>query len=424
MKKKRVTRTLICRLTLAFIICMSVVQTVFADDNKSINNFKANDFYIAYQNNSLEYIKTNTDTKVTKFIDKITFGFFADTSTITSNGKQNKNFVSKRIVLKDNETNLDIINLENRDTGNVYYTVETRILKGGLRNKDSKIKNVDFESIFSNNYYNNFDSKSKFDNYFENTKLLIRDTNDSTIFYDKLKSYNFSANEIKSGNYTLAYKFFIDKNVKAHNNFTVIYKINAFDSNSNLKSTIYCISEKNLDKDYGVSLAYIIIAIIAFLTAIKLYISRNYINNCEANGRINKLFRFLFAFIKKKIVFVFFSTTIFIICILYINGYRINVASNDSMSPEIKVNDCIVTKEITDYRADFKNGDNVIFETQNIDSQIMGKCKLKGNEVVKLETIKDKEKIDTDNDNIKAKIKFRIPKGGYIFNLFSNLFRE
>ena len=69
-------------------------------------------------------------------------------------------------------------------------------------------------------------------------------------------------------------------------------------------------------------------------------------------------------------------------------------------------------------------GDNVIFETQNIDSQIMGKCKLKGNETVKLETIKDKEKIDTDNDNIKAKIKFRIPKGGYIFNLFSNLFRK
>ena len=254
--------------------------------------------------------------------------------------------------------------------------------------------------------------------------MLIRDTNDSIIFYDKLKSYNFSANEIKSGNYTLAYKFFIDKNVKANSNFTVVYKINAFDSGNNLKSTIYCISEKSLNKDYGVSLAYTIIAIIVFLTIIKLYNNRSYINNCEAGSKINKLFRFLFIFTKKKIVFVFFSITIFIICILYINGYRINVASNGSMSPEIKVNDCIVTKEITDYRADFKNGDNVIFETQNIDSQIMGKCKLKGNETVKLETIKDKEKIDTDNDNIKAKIKFRIPKGGYIFNLFSNLFRK
>lgn len=424
MKKKRFIRTLIYRLILTFIICIFVTQTIFADDNKSINNFKANDFYITYQNNKLEYIKTNSDTKVTKFIDKVTFGFFTDTSTIIGDNKQSNNFVSKRIVLKNNETNLDIINLENRDTGNVYYTVETMILKGGLRNKDNKIKNVDFESIFSNNSYNNFDSKSKFDNYFKNTKLLIRDTNDSTIFYDKLKSYNFSANEIKSGNYTLAYKFFIDKNIKSNNNFTVIYKISAFDSNSNLKSTIYCISEKNLSKDYSVSLAYVIITIISFLTIIKLYINRNYINNCRVNSKINKLFRFLFIFVKKKIIFVFFSATIFIICILYINGYRINIASNDSMSPEIKSNDCIVTKEITDYRADFKNGDNVIFETQNIDSQIMGKCKLKGNELVKLETIKDKEKIDTDNDNIKAKIKFRIPKGGYIFNLFSNLFRK
>ena len=420
---ERFTRTLICRLILTFIICIFVAQTVFADDNKSINNFKANDFYITYRNNSLEYIKTNSDTKVTKFIDKATFGFFADTSTIIGGNKQNKNFVSKRIVLKNNETNLDIINLENRDTENVYYTVETRILKGGLRNKDNKINNIDFENIFSNSS-NNFKGKNKFDNYFKNTKLLIRDTNDSTIFYDKLKSYNFSANEIKSGNYTLAYKFFIDKNVKTDNDFTVIYKINAFDSNSNLKSTIYCISEKNLGKDYSILLAYVIIVIIAFLTVIKLYINRNYINNCEVNSKINKLFRFLFAFAKMKIVFVFFSTTIFIICVLYINGYRINVASNGSMSPEIKANDCIVTKEITDYRADFKNGDNVIFETQNIDSQIMGKCKLKGNEVVKLETIKDKEKINTDNDNIKAKIKFRIPKGGYIFNLFSNLFRK
>ena len=424
MWKKRVTRTLIYRIILTFIICIFVSQTAFADDNKSINNFKANDFYIAYQNNSLGYIKTNSDTKVSKFIDKVTFGFFADTSTIISDDKQNKNFVSKRIVLKNNETNLDIINLENRDTGNVYYTVETIILKGELRNKDNKIKNVNFENLFSNSYYNNFKSKDKFDDYFKNTKLLIRDTNDSTIFYDKLKSYSFSANEIKSGNYTLAYKFFIDKNIEANNNFTVIYKINAFDSNGNLKSTIYCISEKNLSKNYSVSLAYVIITIVAFLTTIKLYTNRNYINNCESNGKINKLFRFLFTFIKKKFVFVFFSATIFIICILYINGYRINVASNDSMSPEIKVNDCIVTKEITDYRADFKNGDNVIFETQNIDSQIMGKCKLKGNEIVKLETIKDKEKIDTDNDNIKAKIKFRIPKGGYIFNLFSNLFRK
>lgn len=424
MEKKRATRTLIYRLILTFIICIFVPQTTFADDNKSINNFKANDFYIAYQNNSLEYIKTNSDTKLTKFIDKVTFGFFTDTSTIIVDNKQNKNFVSKRIVLKNNETNLDIINLENRDTGNVYYTVETRILKGNIRNKDNKINNVDFESIFANNSYNNFSNKSKFDKYFKNTKLLIRDTNDSTIFYDKLKSYNFSVNEIKSGNYTLAYKFFIDKNVKANSDFTVVYKISAFDSNSNLKSTIYCISEKNLSKDYSVSLAYVIIAIIAFLTATKLYINRSYINNCDTNGKINKLFRFLFTFIKKKFVFVFFSTTIFIICILYINGYRINVASNDSMSPEIKVNDCIVTKEVTDYRADFKNGDNVIFETRNIDSQIMGKCKLKGNELVKLETIKDKEKIDTDNDNIKAKIKFSIPKGGYIFNLFSNLFRK
>ena len=423
MKRKRFTRTLICRLILTFIICIFITQTTFADDNKSINNFKANDFYIAYQNNSLEYIKINSDTKVTKFIDKVTFGFFTDTSTIIGDNKQNNNFVSKRIVLKNNETNLDIINLENRDTANVYYTVETRILKGVLRNKDNKIKNVNFENIFSNDSYN-FNSKNKFDNYFKNTKLLIRDTNDSTIFYDKLKSYNFSVNEIKSGNYTIAYKFFIDKNVKANSDFTVVYKISAFDSNSNLKSTIYCISEKNLSKDYSVLLAYVIIAIIAFLTIIKLYINRNYINNYKTNGKINKLFRFLFVFIKKKIVFVFFSTTIFIVCILYINGYRINVASNDSMSPEIKVNDCIVTKEITDYRADFKNGDNVIFETQNIDSQIMGKCKLKGNELVKLETIKDKEKIDTDNDNIKAKIKFSIPKGGYIFNLFSNLFRK
>lgn len=417
-------KNLLYKILLAFIICIFVTQTTFANDNKSINNFKANDFYIAYQNGNLEYIKTNSDTKVTKFIDKATFGFFTDTSTIIGDNKQNKNFVSKRIVLKNNETSIDIINLENRDTENVYYTVGAKILKGELRNKDNKIKNVNFENIFSNNTYNNFNSKSKFDNYFKNTKLLIRDTNDSTIFYDKLKSYNFSANEIKSGNYTLAYKFFIDKNVKANSNFTVIYKINAFDSNSNLKSTIYCISEKNLGKDYGILLAYIIIAIIGFLTAMKLYINRSYINNCDTNGKINKLFIFLFTFIKKKFVFVFFSTAIFITCILYINGYRINVASNDSMSPEIKANDCIVTKEITDYRADFKNGDNVIFETQNIDSQIMGKCKLKGNEVVKLETVKDKEKIDTDNDNIKAKIKFRIPKGGYIFNLFSNLFRK
>ena len=424
MRRKRFTRTLIYRLILTFIICIFITQPTFADDNKSINNFKANDFYITYQNNSLEYIKTNSDTKVTKFIDKATFGFFADTSTIIGDNKQSSNFVSKRIVLKNNETNLDIINLENRDTGNVYYTVETRILKGELRNKDNKIKNINFESIFSNNSYNNFDSKSNFDNYFKNTKLLIRDTNDSTIFYDKLKSYNFSTNEIKSGNYTLAYKFFIDKNVKSNSNFTVVYKVNAFDSNGNLKSTIYCISEKNLSKDYSVSLAYVIIAIIAFLTIIKLYINRDYINNCSTNSKIKRLFRFLFIFIKKKIVFVFFYTAIFIICVLYINGYRINVASNDSMSPEIKVNDCIVTKEITDYRADFKNGDNVIFETQNIDSQIMGKCKLKGNELVKLETIKDKENIDTDNDNIKAKIKFRIPKGGYIFNLFSSLFRK
>lgn len=424
MRKKRITRTLIYRLILTFIICIFIAQPTFADDNKSINNFKANDFYIAYQNNSLEYIKTNSDTKVTKFIDKATFGFFTDTSTIVGDNKQSNNFVSKRIVLKNNETNLDIINLENRDTGNVYYTVETRILKGELRNKDNKIKNINFESIFSNNSYNNFDSKSNFDNYFKNTKLLIRDTNDSTIFYDKLKSYNFSTNEIKSGNYTLAYKFFIDKNVKSNSNFTIVYKVDAFDSNSNLKSTIYCISEKNISKDYGISLAYVIIAIIAFLTATKLYINRNYINNCDTNGKINKLFKFLFIFIKRRIVFVFFSATIFIICILYINGYRINVASNGSMYPEIKANDCIITKEITDYRADFKNGDNVIFETQNIDSQIMGKCKLKGNETVKLETIKDKEKIDTDNDNIKAKIKFRIPKGGYIFNLFSNLFRK
>lgn len=424
MKRKWFTRTLIYRLTLVFIIFVFIAQPIFADDNKSINNFKANDFYVAYQNNNLKYIKINSDIKVTKFIDKATFGFFADTSTIIGENKQNKNFVSKRIVLKNNETNLDIINLENRDTGNIYYTVDTKILKGGVRNKDNKIKNINFENIFANSSYNNFNSKNKFDNYFKNTKLLIRDTNDSTIFYDKLKSYNFSANKIKSGNYTLAYKFFIDKNVKVNSDFTVIYKISAFDSNSNLKSTIYCISEKNFSKDYSVSLAYVIIAIIAFLTAIKLYTNRNYINNCNDNGKINKLFRFLFTFVKKKIVFVFFSTIIFIICILYINGYRINVASNDSMSPEIKVNDCIVTKEITDYRADFKNGDNVIFETQNIDSQIMGKCKLKGNETVKLETIKDKEKIDTDNDNIKAKIKFRIPKGGYIFNLFSNLFRK
>ena len=415
----RVTRTLIYRLTLVFIIFVFITQPIFADDNKSINNF-----YIAYQKNNLEYIKTNSDTEVTKFIDKVTFGFFADTPTIIGGNKQNKNFVSKRIVLKNNETNLDIINLENRDTENVYYTVETRILKGNLRNKDNKINNIDFESIFANNSYNNFNSKNKFDNYFKNTKLLIRDTNDSTIFYDKLKSYNFNVNKIKSGNYTLAYKFFIDKNVETNNNFTVVYKISAFDSNNNLKSTIYCISEKNINKDYGISLAYIVITIIAFLTSVKLYNNRSYINNYNAYGKINKLFRFLFTFIKKKIVFVFFSTAIFIICILYINGYRINVASNNSMSPEIKVNDCIVTKEITDYRADFKNSDNVIFETQNIDSQIMGKCKLKGNEIVKLETIKDKEKIDTDNDNIKAKIKFRIPKGGYIFNLFSNLFRK
>ena len=421
---KRFTRTLIYRLTLVFIVFVFIAQPIFADDNKSINNFKANDFYITYQNNNLEYIKTNSDTKVTKFIDKVTFGFFTDTSTIIVDNKQNKNFISKRIILKNNETNLDIINLENRDTGNVYYTVETRILKGELRNKDNKIKNVDFENIFANNSYSNFGNKSKFGDYFKNTKLLIRDTNDSTIFYDKLKSYNFSVNEIKSGNYTLAYKFFIDKNVPTNSNFTVIYKISAFDSSNNLKSTFYCISEKSLDKDYGVSLAYIIIAIVAFLTAVKLYNNRSYINNYSANSRINKVFRFLFTFIKKKIVFVFFSVTIFIICILYINGYRINVASNNSMLPEIKANDCIITKEITDYRADFKNGDNVIFETQNIDSQIMGKCKLKGNETVKLETIKDKEKIDTDNDNIKAKIKFRIPKGGYIFNLFSNLFRK
>ena len=421
---KRFTKTLIYRLTLVFIIFVFIAQPIFADDNKSINNFKANDFYVTYQNNNLKYIKTNTDTKVTKFIDKVTFGFFTDTSTIIDNNKQNKNFVSKRIILKNNETSLDIINLENRDTGNVYYTVEARILKGGLRRKDNKIKNIDFENIFANNSYNSFGNKDKFDNYFKNTKLLIRDTNDSTIFYDKLKSYNFSVNEIKSGNYTLAYKFFIDKNVKTNNDFTVVYKISAFDSSNNLKSIIYCISEKSLDKDYGVSLAYVIIAIIAFLTAVKLYNNRNYINNCAANSKISKLFGFLFMFVKKKIVFIFFSTTIFIICILYINGYRINVASNDSMSPEIKANDCIVTKEVTDYRADFNNGDNVIFETQNIDSQIMGKCKLKGNEVVKLETIKDKEKIDTDNDNIKAKIKFRIPKGGYIFNLFSNLFRK
>ena len=424
MKMKWFTRTLIYRLTLVFIIFVFIAQPIFADDNKSINNFKANDFYIAYQNNSLEYIKTNSNTKVTKFIDKVTFGFFTDTSTIIVDNKQNKNFVSKRIVLKNNETNLDIINLENRDTGNVYYTVETRILKGNIRNKDNKINNIDFESIFDNNSYNNFSNKSKFDKYFKNTKLLIRDTNDSTIFYDKLKSYNFSVNEIKSGNYTLAYKFFIDKNVKTNNDFTVVYKISAFDSSNNLKSIIYCISEKSLDKDYGVSLAYTIIAIVAFLTAVKLYNNRSYINNYSTNIIINKVFRFLFAFTKKRIVFVFFSTTIFIICILYINGYRINVASNNSMLPEIKANDCIITKEITDYRADFKNGDNVIFETQNIDSQIMGKCKLKGNETVKLETIKDKEKIDTDNDNIKAKIKFRIPKGGYIFNLFSNLFRK
>ena len=419
-------RTLIYRLTLVFIVFITIAQPIFADDNKSINNFKANDFYIAYQdNNNLKYIKTNSDTKVTKFIDKITFEFFTNTSTIISgNNRQNWSFISKKIVLKNNETNLDIINLENRDTENVYYTVEAKVLRGIIRNKDNKINNIDFESIFANNSYNSFGNKSKFDDYFKNTKLLIRDTNDSTIFYDKLKSYSFSANEIKSGNYTLAYKFFIDKNVKTNNNFTVVYKISAFDSSSNLKSTIYCISEKSLDKDYGVSLAYIIIAIITFLTAVKLYNNRNYMNNCGANGKINKLFRFLFAFTKKKIVFVFFSTTIFIVCILYINGYRINVASNNSMYPEIKANDCIVTKEITDYRADFKNGDNVIFETQNIDSQIMGKCKLKGNEVVKLETIKDKEKIDTDNDNIKAKIKFRIPKGGYIFNLFSNLFRK
>lgn len=421
---KRFTRTLIYRLTLVFIIFAFIAQPIFADDNKSINNFKANDFYIAYQNNNLEYIKTNTDTKVTKFIDKATFGFFADTSTIIGDNKQSNNFVSKRIVLKNNETNLDIINLENRDTGNVYYTVETRILKGELRNKDNKIKNIDFENTFANNSYNNFGNKSKFDNYFKNTKLLIRDTNDSTIFYDKLKSYNFSANEIKSGNYTLAYKFFIDKNVKTNNDFTVVYKISAFDSSNNLKSIIYCISEKSLDKDYGISLAYTIIAIVAFLTAVKLYNNRSYINNYSTNSRINKVFRFLFTFAKKRIVFVFFSVTIFIICILYINGYKINVASNNSMLPEIKANDCIITKEITDYRADFKNGDNVIFETQNIDIQIMGKCKLKGNETVKLETIKDKEKIDTDNDNIKAKIKFRIPKGGYIFNLFSNLFRK
>ena len=420
---KRFTRTLIYRLTLVFIIFAFIAQPTFADDNKSINNFKANDFYIDYQNN-LEYIKTNTDTKVTKFIDKVTFGFFSDTSTIIGDNKQNKNFVSKRIVLKNNETNLDIINLENRDTENVYYTVETRILKGNIRNKENKINNIDFEGIFANNSYNNFGNKSKFDKYFKNTKLLIRDTNDSTIFYDKLKSYNFSVNEIKSGNYTLAYKFFIDKNVKTNNDFTVVYKISAFDSSNNLKSIIYCISEKSLDKDYGVSLAYTIIAIVAFLTAVKLYNNRSYINNYSTNSRINKVFRFLFAFAKKRIVFVLFSATIFIICILYINGYRINVASNNSMLPEIKANDCIITKEITDYRADFKNGDNVIFETQNIDSQIMGKCKLKGNETVKLETIKDKEKIDTDNDNIKAKIKFRIPKGGYIFNLFSNLFRK
>lgn len=421
---KRFTRTLIYRLTLVFIIFAFIAQPTFADDNKSINNFKANDFYIDYQNNNLEYIKTNTDTKVTKFIDKVTFGFFSDTSTIIGDNKQNKNFVSKRIVLKNNETNLDIINLENRDTENVYYTVETRILKGNIRNKENKINNIDFEGIFANNSYNNFGNKSKFDKYFKNTKLLIRDTNDSTIFYDKLKSYNFSVNEIKSGNYTLAYKFFIDKNVKTNNDFTVVYKISAFDSSNNLKSIIYCISEKSLDKDYGVSLAYTIIAIVAFLTAVKLYNNRSYINNYSTNSRINKVFRFLFAFAKKRIVFVLFSATIFIICILYINGYRINVASNNSMLPEIKANDCIITKEITDYRADFKNGDNVIFETQNIDSQIMGKCKLKGNETVKLETIKDKEKIDTDNDNIKAKIKFRIPKGGYIFNLFSNLFRK
>lgn len=424
MKKKRFTKTLIYRLILVFIIFVFVTQPIFADDNKSINNFKANDFYIAYQNNNLEYIKTNLDTKVIKFIDKVTFGFFTDTSTIIGDNKQNKNFVSKRIVLKDNETNLDIINLENRDTANVYYTVETRILKGNIRNKDNKINNIDFEGIFANNSYNNFSNKSKFDKYFKNTKLLIRDTNDSTIFYDKLKSYNFSVNEIKSGNYTLAYKFFIDKNVKTNNDFTVVYKISAFDSSNNPKSIIYCISEKSLDKDYGVSLAYTIIAIVAFLTSVKLYNNRSYINNYSTNSRINKVFRFLFAFAKKRIVFVFFSVTIFIICILYINGYRINVASNNSMLPEIKANDCIITKEITDYRADFKNGDNIIFETQNIDSQIMGKCKLKGNETVKLETIKDKEKIDTDNDNIKAKIKFRIPKGGYIFNLFSNMFRK
>ena len=424
MKKKRITRTLIYRLILAFIICVFVTQPTFADDNRSINNFKANDFYIIYQNNGLDYIKTNSDTKVTKFIDKVTFGFFTDTSTIIGDNKQNNNLVSKRIILKNNETNLDIINLENRDTGNVYYTIETRILKGELRDKDNKIKNIDFGSIFANDSYDNFGNNSKFDDYFKNTKLLIRDTNDSTIFYDKLKSYSFSANEIKSGNYTLAYKFFIDKNVKTNSNFTVVYKISAFDSNNNLKSIIYCISEKSLNKDYGILLAYTIIAIIALLTAIKLYNNRNCVNNCDADSKISKLFRFLFMFAKKKIVFVFFSTTIFIICVLYINGYRINVASNNSMLPEIKANDCIVIKEITDYRADFKDGDNVIFETQNIDSQIMGKCKLKGNETVKLETIKDKEKIETDNDNIKAKIKFRIPKGGYIFNLFSNLFRK
>ena len=339
MKMKWFTRTLIYRLTLVFIIFVFIAQPIFADDNKSINNFKANDFYIAYQNNSLEYIKTNSNTKVTKFIDKVTFGFFTDTSTIIADNKQNKNFVSKRIVLKNNETNLDIINLENRDTGNVYYTVETRILKGNIRNKDNKINNIDFESIFDNNSYNNFSNKSKFDKYFKNTKLLIRDTNDSTIFYDKLKSYNFSVNEIKSGNYTLAYKFFIDKNVKTNNNFTVVYKISAFDSSNNLKSIIYCISEKSLDKDYGVSLAYTIIAIVAFLTAVKLYNNRSYINNYSTNIIINKVFRFLFAFTKKRIVFVFFSTTIFIICILYINGYRINVASNNSMLPEIKAND-------------------------------------------------------------------------------------
>lgn len=424
MKRKGFSRTLIYRLTLVFIIFVFIAQPTFANDNKSINNFKANGFYIACQNGNLGYIKTNSDTKVTKFIDKVTFGFFTDTSTIIGDNKQNKNFILKRIILKNNETNLDIINLENRDTENVYYTVEARILKGELRSKDNKIKNINFENIFSNGSYSSFGNKSKFGDYFKNTKLLIRDTNDSTIFYDKLKSYNFSANEIKSGNYTLAYKFFIDKNVETNNDFTVIYKINAFDSNNNLKSTFYCISEKILNKDYGISLAYVIISIITFLTAVKLYNNRNYISNCGTNSKINKLFRFLFTFVKKKFVFVFFSTTIFIICILYINGYRINVASNDSMSPEIKANDCIVTKEIIDYRVDFKNGDNVIFETQNIDSQIMGKCKLKGNEIVKLETIKDKEKIDTDNDNIKAKIKFRIPKGGYIFNLFSNLFRK